>query len=93
MIRHDINISNTIHRHITWYNEVLFLEDVANIPIIICVGENDSIFSVNGLLDIVNLTKSTKHHVIFQNDIGHNDFLTCDQALQKLKTKMTEMNF
>lgn len=91
-VRNDINVSYSINRRFIWYNESMLLSHVKHIPIIVCAGDCDAISSVSGIREIIKHSKGN-HVLILEENIGHNDFMANDQALQKLKAKMVEMDF
>jgi pimeloyl-ACP methyl ester carboxylesterase len=55
-VRHDISVSNTIHRHFTWYNEALSLDSIpASVGVVLGLSCHDALVNFRVALDLVEL--------------------------------------
>lgn len=86
-VRHALNVSYTIHRHFTWWNETLFLQDIKDLNVLVCIGGKDEILDGPGAREIVNVSVEN-HKYIYRENMSHNDFINTDESLQELLGKI-----
>lgn len=99
LVRYDLTISNSLHRHLCWYNAFLDFEDIpSNIGVTIAIAARDALINGQALITLTDhyrLERKKRKNSIPMNkivwDIGHGDAFLCRDNIKHLVDSSNEI--
>ncbi len=99
LVRYDLTISNSLHRHLHWYNAFLDFEDIPpNIGVTIAIAAKDLLINGKALITLtdhyIRERKKRKNHIPMNKivwDLGHGDVFLHRGSVQHLVNSLNEI--
>ncbi|KAI9296802.1 alpha/beta-hydrolase [Neoconidiobolus thromboides FSU 785] len=80
----DLFMANVFYRHFNWYENLLFLQDLNNIPCNVYLSEKDWIISANKIHSYIEEFNHNRENikVHIMKEFTHGQYLLCDKSME-----------